>query len=181
MKREIYGGVLAFALALTGWSCSNDGPDDDVIWDIYPVEVHVDIVDGDSHSLLNPQDAGNIIGDAVSVEMDGESYDAEWLAESPSWPSRAYMAKFKGIRHCEVFAWNPETKRNEPTGKWRLVIGEFPGDKTYVKEMKISCNGAVSTIRIDNRFGWKNKEPNVETKIYLNGQPVDGLELTLRR
>lgn len=162
-------------------SCSSDEPDDLIVWDIYPIEIQVDIQDANSTSLLDPESAANVIGSDVSIEIDGSSYDAEWECKDPYGSSRAILAVFQGIRLQEMLRWNPDKKVNEPSGEWRLVIGQFPGDASYTKEIKIRYDNKESVVTLNNTFSWKDKEPVVVTKIFLDGAAVDGKQIVLRR
>ncbi|MCI9607722.1 MAG: hypothetical protein HFJ94_06070 [Muribaculaceae bacterium] len=175
-----FGATILMGLGVL-CSCSSDEPDDDMIWDIMPLYLEVDILDSNSSSLLDPESAANIIGSEVSIEIDGNSYDAVWDGDDQSMLSRALPAIFHGIRFKEMIRWNPDKKVNEPSGEWRLVIGEFPRDKSYTKDITIRYDNKESVVTLNNTFSWKDKKPVIVTKIFLDGAAVDGKQIVLRR
>lgn len=117
----------------------------------------------------------------MSIEIDGNSYDAVWDGDDQSMISRALPAIFRGIRFKEKFRWNPDKKVNEPSGEWRLVIGEFPRDQSYTKDITIRYDNKESVVTLNNTFYWKDKKPEFVTKILLDGVAVEGRQIVLRR
>lgn len=67
--------------------------DDDVVWDIAPVVVYVDVTDASGNNLLDRDVQGNIVGEAMTIEYQGEAYGVQW---ETLWPGL-----YKGV-FCPV-------------------------------------------------------------------------------
>lgn len=176
MKRLLYLISLASTLLFLA-SCSDSGDSDDIIWDISPVSVYMDIRDSQDNSLLNPMNEGNVVGQPLTVEYNGNVYDVMWETVYPKM-TRYYYAEFMGVwHHMTGVSGGGYGVDNTSDSKWILEIGELPGDETYDVTLPVTFNGHTYELRVVNKFGWNKKNrPVIKTSVYLDGEECpDGL------
>ena len=148
--------------------------DDDVIWDIAPVEFEIFITDSEGHDLLDSTCQDNIIKD-ITVTYQGETYpvitEQEYYGKQyGSAMTRAYMPQFYGLILRRN--WSHKTLANSD---YELVFGEFDGEENIDKR-EITLNlpdGRLAILSYENHFMWKsNGDPKRSTVFYLNGQEL---------
>lgn len=148
------------------------GCNEDVIWDVYPVNLSVEVMDAQGNNLLDPDVKGNIVGEALSLEYKGKTFDVMWDGLEPGYmdETKAYLARFYGIWRGPVSSGDPVSETNPRV----LHIGELPGDENYDVTMPLKCKDKVFNIRVVNRYKTKlNGAPSVHTEIYLDGRKCD--------
>lgn len=160
-------------------SCQNN----DIIYDISPVEVNIMLTDEEGQNMLSPDVEGSWYGSDISMTYDGEAYDAQWENDLQS-TTRYYLAIFHGLRCCQKFIevdgqWKPDFSTNY------LSFGEFQGEKNrdYDMTLRIEELDADYRIEVHNRCVWKNGKPKIDREIKLNGEPVTNsmLRITVPR
>ena len=67
----------------------------------------------------------------------------------------------------------------ELTGNNRIILGEFPCDRTYKEEMTLIYNDRTYTITLENDFRWKKKSPCISTTLSFDGKRLDDKEIIL--
>ncbi len=184
IKRSLLVKSFAIIMSFTIWtivatSCDSDAPDPDVIWDIAPVFVKVDILNDSGQSLLDPTVDGNIVGESMTLQRGKEKYEVNWNPEQKS--TRALLVKFEGLNYREIYKWNESEGKFEPTGNYRIVIGGFYGDRNYREEMMLTYAGKTYEIIVENNFRWNKKKPCITTTLYLNGERIDDKEIVIYR
>ena len=168
MKTKFFLLGALFLLSLCCLSgCSDDesldGPDSDVIWDIYPFGITITVSDAEGNDLLNPDAENSIAHQGIKMIYQGKTYKKDSLAnEIP--PSRAYLPRFYGLNSY---------KGND--GRYRLAIGEFFGDRDYEpQDILLDWNDGTprDTITFSHRFWWEDDEPRGEETFLLNGKEM---------
>lgn len=147
--------VLAFGLTFS--SCSND--DDELIWDIMPEEIQIEVTDANGVDLINPNSPNSIADNGIKIEVDGKVYEKDSL---PKYYSRAILAEFYGLKSAV-----------RSDGRYVLSIGEF--DRAVNcdgKEILVDWNDGSKkdTLLFVNHIKWKHNEPRITTLVYLNGK-----------
>lgn len=166
--------IPATAILLTaGFTQSCDDKEEDLIWDAAPVVVHIDITDKGGRTLLDWEAEKNIVGEPISLEYEGKTYEVDWEMGKLIY-SRAYMAVFEGIAYGQrLYVRDKQTNMPEPI--WTLFIGEFPGDQSYTKEFVLNFRGEKHQIKVEN----KAKGHEHTTKFYYDGKKTDKSLMTI--
>lgn len=167
-KRINYLYLLVMAIiALAMPSCSDE--DEYYITDVYATILKVQINDADGNNLLDPDFPGNIIGEDISIEYEGETYSVNWESEKEV-ASRYYLPYFFGIRHT-----------NEYSKDWKVAIGEFDGARNYDITIPLSVNNRIFNIRLKHICEMKKNGlvENLETTVYLEGKEYKGENVTI--
>ncbi len=187
-------GFLAVILAVTGSvalsSCSDDddGPADDVIWDIYPITLQIRLVDSEGNNLLDPKVPGNWYGTEMWMENNGKRYEIKWVDpdnlpvnvpapffRSHSDNSRAIMAEFHGfyMNTLEyIYGGNPVgTEISPDLATTVLEWGNYDGTKNIHEYMTFGIKELNQTYQIDlyHEFHWENHQPKGTTWIKCDG------------
>lgn len=168
---------LLFASLVSGCSSKED-EEPEIIWDIYPVIVYANVVDDRGKDLLDPETEGNIVGQELTVEYDGEIYDTLW--NTPWWgyeekQTRYYMAEFHGILHHPV----NRMEAAGPDNPYVLEIGELPGDESFDVTLPVRYGDKVFSIRVVHEFKWIDDNPSISTEIFLDGKKCGNPTLVL--
>lgn len=148
--------------------------DDDVVWDIAPVVVYVDVTDASGNNLLDRDVQGNIVGEAMTIEYRGEAYGVQWETLWPGY-TRAYFAQFHGMLHHPADRYKPASAENP----WILEIGELPGDDDYDVTLPLKYKDREFDIRVVNRFKWVNDLHARTTEVYLDGKRCDSQSVSI--
>ena len=159
-------------MAMGACSDNNDDmPDDDVIWDIAPARVAIQLVDESGNNLLDPAVDGNWVGESMWIETGDKVYDAVWEKENLQLPTKALLAYFYGAVWTGI--WN--------TDIYSIYFGDFNGDSSQNLKLKfgITAINSVYEFEYSHRLVWKNKEPHFDDHITYNGKLIDGHTLTL--
>ncbi len=163
MKRNL---LLLFAALLGAMSVSscdllNRG---DMIWDIYPVEYMVRLLDSDGNDLLDPLNENRIDVYAIEATYKGKVY----LVSDGIIPvTKAYMPHFGGLTISDYPRYGDKVEGAV------LVFGELDGAKSYDnEELRIDWgDGTYDVVSFDRDFQWgRNGSPKVEHKWFLNGR-----------
>jgi hypothetical protein len=148
-------------------SCNDDenldGPAPDVIWDIAPLGISIEVTDAEGNDLLNPDAENSIANQGIKMIYRDKTYEKDSLVCEVL--SRAYLARFYGLQTYQT-----------KDGRYLLTIGEFFGDRDYDNENIILDwnNGTpTDTITFSHKFWWENQEPESETTVRLNGVETD--------
>lgn len=169
---HIFIGCIAIIGIVFVSSC--DGPEKDMIWDISPVGIFIDLVDEDGNNLLDPNVEGNWVGCLMTIKYDEEDFPALWEMPDRENLTRYYMPMFYG------FIW--EGAFNRPNNNfYSLYFGEFTGDQNHKIAVTFELEGHDSVYEIvyDHKFKWKHKEPHFDDHIYLNGKKHDGCSVEI--
>lgn len=159
-------------VTVAGCSDNNeDMPDDNIIWDISPAGVTIQLVDEGGSNLLDPEVEGNWVGEPMWIGWDDKKFDVAWKKDDLQLPTRAYMPHFYGT------VW---------TGIWTnkeyfLYFGEFNGESSRNLKLTLSIQ-ALNTVyefEYSHRLVWENKEPHFDDHITYNGNRTEGNKLRL--
>lgn len=161
-------------------SCSDDddgdGPEKGVMWDIYPVDIIIDIVDAQGNNLLDPDVPGNIVGQELTVDYEGKTYGTEWnaLSLSPN-QSRMILVEFYGLKHYLINRIHPYSSSR----RWALFLGDLRGDCDYDTTMVLKYKDREFEIRVVNNFEWVKHLPERDTRVYLDGVIQSGQKIKI--
>ena len=170
--------LFVFSVAMMGLAaCSEEGNDikgNDIIWDIAPSEVRIQLVDQNGNNLLNPNVEGNWVDEPIELSTSDESYAAVWSRDELRPQSRAYMPKFLGL------VWGEVIKGSNDSGYY-LYFGGFPGDSDYDMSLVLSIPGIDSKYKFEYKHDcdWKNNEPKISNHIIYNGKKIEGETIKL--
>lgn len=180
MKKFLSYWKTLFAVALVAMtlsSCSNDDDDDDIIWDFIPEEITLEITDANGNNLLDPAVENNIVGENITLDYKGETYDILWDTPYPKFPdykpeSRATYVLFYGLAH---HLWNVEKEPSE-TNEWIISIGEFERDMDHDVTIPVRIKNKTFIVRYVHDFWWNDKkmrDPRSKTTVYLDGKECE--------
>ena len=157
---------LAVAIITSVTGCSKDeNADDDIIWDIAPSGVVIQLVDEAGNNMLDPDVRGNWVGQPMWIGCGDNIFNVVWKNEDPQKASRAYMPHFYGA----IWSGN------------HLYFGEFDGAKSQDLKFTfgITAINTVYDIEYSHRLIWENKKPHFDDHITLEGNRINGNVLTI--
>lgn len=167
--------ILIFTITVGASGCSkdDDGPDDDVIWDIAPAGVVIQLVDEEGNDLLQPTVSGNWVGEPMTIGYDDKVYDVIWVRDDLQPKTRFYMPYFYGAVWTGLF--------NYEKLSYCIYFGELFGDRDYDMKLTLGIT-AINTVydfEFSHKLVWKKKEPHFDDHITYSGQRIDGNVLKL--
>lgn len=173
---QIIGSLFLVILSAIAISCDSS---DDIIWDIYPVEIYISIEDKDGNNLLDPETDGNLIGQNFIMNYDGEDYPADWSylnmypEERNEIRTRAYMPHFYGLIPRKYWV-EDETGEYIESREYRLLFGEFEGAKNQDLTFRFIVPGreGEDVIHIKHKYDYKQNKPKISNEMTLNGKKV---------
>ena len=154
-----------------------DDPGDDVIWDISPFQLSLQVVDAEGHSRLDPASGQGFL-DKITATYEGHTYllDYTWFqpkAESSIGKVRHKMclARFRGL-YLMPYGTGGDGCR------YTLNFGEFQGEKDLInKDLVIDWgDGSRDTFTLYHTCKWKNNEPHIVNRICRNGKEMKAPE-----
>lgn len=173
MKKILY--ILAAVLLLT--SCEKDpfqaflakgsnSPSGNMIWDIGPVELIIEVKDKQGNNLFDESTPGNWLETPFLATFDGKEF--RWPASLPWAGTKAYLATLRG------FYIYPQWYL--PTDEVYLRFGELDGTKKWDTDLCIFWpDGSRDVIRVQHAFRWNETGyPEFYTGYKVNGIPVEG-------
>ncbi len=173
MKKKLLF-ILLGLIGLGMTSCSEES-EDDIIWDVAPINFMFYITDTEGHDLLDSTQAGNLVRD-ISVVYRDKTYPVktteEWYAEQRQSATRAILPVFMGLILAQRI--NPVDLSPD---RYRLYFGEFDGTSNVEnREVVLLLNGKEQArMAYSNTFRWKkNGEPKIDRHFLLNGKEVAG-------
>lgn len=179
MKKTIVKLILlAFPLMLLS-GCERDMGR---IYDIFPIEININVYDKSGQNLLIPDTEYTLVGSEAYLMYDDQKYDIQWNTnevEARDKLTRMYLARFYGLLH---FNTNWQWENKEPN--WALYIGEMDGAKTFDRTMYLTIGGEKHSLRVKNIYDSKSDgSPDIKREIYLDGklQKNSTFKLTLKR
>ncbi len=175
MKNKLFQ-FFAMSLLVLGLgamtSCKDDdGPEEGVIWDIYPTDIYVELVDEAGNNLLDPNVEGNWVGEDLYITYKGETYTAAWDIQEEH-GSRMYLPEFYGLIWTGRYSWEQ---------KPRLAFGEFSGEGNYDMSLTfgVPALDASYDFQFKQHFYWKHHEPMSDNCIIFDGKEMNGCTLKL--
>lgn len=157
--KKIISAIYAIALTAAITSCDNN-----VVWDLQPVEALIYINNSNGDDLLSSETEGNLLGQTATLIFEGDTTDYVLKPMSSfDSESRYYLAQFRGIEIFEDIYQH----------RWWLQIGEWPGENSGTYDMQLIIAGQTHSIKIINNYKWKNNKPHIKREHYLDGKPVD--------
>lgn len=172
-KKRFFQTIMAVVLIATAGACSkdDDGPDDNLIWDIAPAGIVIQLVDEEGDNLLDPTVEGNWVGEPMWIGDRDDEYYAKWKREDLQLRTRYYMPHFFGTVWTGI--WDDK--------QYSLYFGELDGSDSHDLKLKfgITAINTVYEFEFSHRLVWKNKEPHFDEHITYRGQRIDGSVLKL--
>lgn len=161
--------ILTVFLCVMSVACTTE----EMIYDVYPIELVMDVCDKNGNSLLNPEAPGNVVGEDMTIEYKGEVYPIQWKTDHPE-RSRYYLAVFMGMWHHRKNRYEPALDQNV----WVIRIGELPGDEKKEYTLPITFRGKTHTLYINHKWYGVNSRRN-KTEITFDGKKVKAHEIKL--
>lgn len=169
--------VLTFLIPI--FSLCSCGDDDDIIWDMAPVDVMINIQDAIGNNLLSPSVAGNLQGKKIVAEYQGQEYELNWYSSDRS---RYYMPFFSGLTLHTGYIQSGDQLIPDQNKNY-LSFGEFDGADNQDISISLHIEGYSNTwnISVSHRIKWKGNTPHVNNTATLNGKniPYDKIIITL--
>lgn len=167
--------LVLLAVALLS-SCKND----DVIYDIAPVQYEITLIDEDGNNLLDENLPDNLIGADIYVIFNGDRYDTNWEPPYTVQASRYLMPTWYGLQVWQYYKWENNGCFAIP-GQYSLQFGDFFGDEEQHLsiELVIPCRGVSYTIELIHKFKWKHNKPNSSTYLIYNGEEINGWRIEI--
>lgn len=163
--RNLYQVILGFVLILGVTACSDNESDDGRVWDFVNTSILIQVQNSQGVDLLNPQQQGNIAGNAIKAIYQNKEYIKDAEISLPQ--TRFNMPRWSGL--------STYTK----DGKYYLSFGEFSPTKNYRGEPFIIYwgDGTSDTIGFDFYITWKKDDPTVHRALFLNGKEVSEVKI----
>lgn len=155
--------LLLLALGSCDESTSGDGPENGVIWDIYPYAINIAVSDAAGNDLLDPAAENSIAHNGIKAIWNGQTFEKDSLPDFAQ--TKALNVVFRGLQSFQL-----------SDGRYVLSFGEFRGDASReASDLVIDWNDGTpkDTISFSHSFWWENSEPQQETRLYLNGQETE--------
>lgn len=150
--------ALALALVTCFTSCDND-----VIWDIIPMRIHITVSNAEGQNLLDPTIPNSFNYSGITAEWLGETYTADTI----SLFDKEYMTRML-IGHMHGLVYVIEH------GKAQLYFGDLTGHDTFDDEPLTlhwpDGTTDVITVKASAIEGYKSVKLN--RKFKLNGKVV---------
>ena len=159
-------------------SCGDD-EEEELIWDMAPVNVMIHIQDSKGNNLLSPSVSGNLQGKKIVAEYQDEKYELNWNASKGT---RFYMPFFSGLTLQAGYTqsgdhFEPDQNKNY------LSFGEFDGAENQDISISLNIDGYPDpwVISVSHSIQWKGNTPQVTNTASLNGKvtPYDEIIIIL--
>lgn len=156
-------------------SCDNE----EMIWDMAPVNVTIHIQDADGNNLLSPSVSGNLQGKKIIAEYKGEEYELNWDATDKT---RYYLPFFSGLTLQSGYTqsgdyWEADQNKNY------LSFGGFDGEENQDISISLHIEGYSDpwNISVSHHVKWEGGSPRVTNTAALNGRktPYDNIIIIL--
>ena len=149
MKKMFFSSMLVLGLLS---SCSKDDNNEQLIWDLAPIEFKIDVVEDNGKSIIDPNSPvyNQTFLENTTIKVQGNTYrwgeDANVPSLKPS--SRAFYAPFYGIKTEQI------------KDKSLLVIGPFMADYQWDKEtVEINWgDGSKDVLTFTSNMQWTGKD-----------------------
>lgn len=170
--------MVATLLMIMGGCSKNDDmpdmpdmPDDELIWDIAPSVLSIQLVDESGANLLDPEVSGNWVNESMWIGYEDKRFDAVWNKDDLATSSRALLPHFYGAVWSGVWHTQP----------YYLYFGEFDGasSRTLKLTFGITAINTVYDFEFSHRLVWENKKPHFDDHIIYMGKQIEGSTLTL--
>lgn len=162
--KKLFGTLLIMCSVFLFSCSSDDGPEDDVIWDFVPYTVNfapTNIAGGN----LTEHDID--ITKNVTVEYKGKTY--ELIAEESQDKTKAVALRPLALRKEHVYE----------RGTY-FTFGEFAPGSYKGEEFAIHWgNGRTDKVKFDLYITWKKHQPTIHKTVSVNDRKVSDSELTV--
>ena len=156
--------MLALCAAVCLPSCSDDKDEPNTGALNCTVSLSVKVVNQDGKNLLDPKVEGNILGENMTLSIDGATVNVATVAPTavvtPA-PAHAFASMWYG-------AYVSRTDVKQAGDK--IVIGQFVGTGVYSQEMTLNLGGESFKLSYDNNY---RSMENCTREFYLNGQLIE--------
>jgi hypothetical protein len=158
MKKFLLCIAAICALAFTG--CHHDD-DDTKIWDFVNYSFNFLVTDNNGNNLLDPDFAGNILDNHITVTYKGKVYERLPMGGT----TRENAPRELALR---TERW--DYLQSQPL----LTFGEFSPTENYKDEhFKVDWgDGTTDNVAFDIYITWRGEEPTVHRTYYLNGEEL---------
>ena len=166
--------ILSISILLLFSCCNNN---DDIIWDMCPVDITIKIKDANGNNLLSPSVPGNIRGKKIVAEYQGQEYELNW--DEP-YPSRYYRPFFYGLTLGRGYTQTQNDSYLDDNKSY-LFFGEFDGvgDQDISISLYIEGYPDPWNISVTHRVKWKRNTPHVTNTATFNGKNISYGTITI--
>lgn len=165
-------GAIMILLAVLG-ACKSITPEteentdnhrNDMIWDIAPYSILMEVTDTEGHNLFEASTLGNWLEGPVVATFDGKTYNFP-SEETPD--TKDLIVEITGLSVNKI-------KMIEPTQYMTVLeFGELNGGDNLVADLTLSWpDGTSDVITINHTVSHKDGRPSTKTAHFLNGEAV---------
>lgn len=150
--------------ALCFYACDKEDEHEDVIWDIYPINLYFTLTGEDGEDLLNPATPGNYFGLNTTATYEGQTYQVNLFEDNDIPTGRAIAPpKMYGIYTTQ-----------QKDDRYALVFGEINGGGKYENATIVIKwgNDTQDVITFSSNRIWKESEQQIERTFKVNGETV---------
>ena len=160
MKKALYCMALLVGLfSLSSCKKINHEPDFWIV-DWYPVNICIEAVDADNHSIISPEMPG------MSLRFQGTTYTVK--VDENEAETRAYLARMKGL-----LAVQKQTESGDTV--YQLVFGEIDGAKDMDEDITLTWpDGSTDVIHYHCSDHKEGQYPTCDRSWKLNGEDHEG-------
>lgn len=167
--------VLTSLLVLFISACSKEDDDPGYIWEIYPIEFEIKVVNSNGENLLDPKNPDNILDTEMYVIFRDEKFDVRYgYPDGPffPYPTKALPVEWLGAFIAPYFEFYPGMPERENY----LYIGQFYGDSNGKTQFKLYIDGQKFTIYFTNKI---TAPENIERHYFIDDKEIPGPYFTL--
>lgn len=144
--------VIALAAGTVMQSCdSNDDPDPDIIWDIYPINFNLSVQNEAGDDLL----ADSAFVETISLTHNGKTTSVTRSESRAYWPH-----------------WGGAQLHRDKEGTNHIVVGEFDGAGDYSDEFVLTIDGTDYHFSFSTKDTYKKKDVKFTRHYYLDGKKI---------
>lgn len=143
---------------------SKDNYRNDMVWDIAPYSILMEVTDTEGHNLFEASTPGNWLKGPVVATFDGKTYNFP-SEETPD--TKELIVEITGL----------SVKKIKKTGNTSQVtvleFGELNGGDNLTAELTLSWpNGTSDVISFKHTVSYQDGRPSINTAHFLNGEAV---------
>lgn len=154
-------GPIMILLAVLG-ACKRITPEKnkDLIWDIAPYSILMEVTDTEGNNLFETSTPGNWLEGPVVATYDGKSY----LFPSEDIHTKELLVEVTGLSLIKI---------GDPPSKTALVFGQFNGGDNLTADITLSWpDGSSDVIAFKHTVSYQDGVPSTKTSHFLNGEAV---------
>ena len=140
---------------------NTDNHRNDMIWDIAPYSILMEVTDTEGHNLFEASTPGNWLEGPVVATFDGKTYNFP-SEETPE--TKELIVEITGLSVKKI---------GNPSKVTVLEFGELNGGDNLTADLTLSWpNGTSDVISFKHTVSYQDGRPSTKTAHFLNGESV---------